>query len=137
MFFSSKLYFKYKNVNSQNNFKASKEFVMRKVALPICNNQLSPGFNQSSEFVIFTIENNRNIKKDLLYTHLQPGLFPFWLAKKGVTDVIAMGIDINTVSKFNKFKINVFAGVESCEPELLVEEFLKGTLETSGLLVDN
>ena len=110
---------------------------MKKVALPIRSNQLSPDFDQSSAFIVFTVENENSIKRDLLYTHLQPGLFPYWLAKKGVTDIIARGIDINAVSKFNQFKVNVFVGVKSLDPELLMDEFLNGTLETNGTLVDN
>ena len=109
---------------------------MKKVALPIVNNQMSPHFEQCSAFYIYTIEDENNLKRDLVDTHLQPGLFPYLLAKKGVTDVITRGIDINAVIKFNQFKINVFAGVKSFDPEQLVEEFLNGTLETSESLVD-
>lgn len=107
---------------------------MKKVALPISNHQLSPDFEQSSEFIIYSVKNNSCIKTDLLYTHLQPGLFPYWLAKKGVTDLITRGIDINAVSKLNQFKINVFAGVNSFDPEFLLKEFLDGILETNCIL---
>jgi predicted Fe-Mo cluster-binding NifX family protein len=110
---------------------------MKKVALPISNYQLCPDFNQSSEFIIYSVMNDSCIKRDLLYTHLQSGLFPYWLAKKGVTDLIARGIDINAVSKLNQFKINVFAGVNSFDPELLLQQFLDGTLETNSILAGN
>jgi predicted Fe-Mo cluster-binding NifX family protein len=109
---------------------------MKKVALPIIKNHLSPDFEKSSVFLIYTIEDNRSVKGDLLYTELQSGLFPYWLAKKGVTDIIAKGISINTISKLNQFKINVFASVNSFDPELLLKEFLNGTLETNGAQID-
>jgi predicted Fe-Mo cluster-binding NifX family protein len=111
--------------------------MMKKVALPIIKNHLSPDFERSSVFIIYTIENNKSVKGDLLYTQLQSGLFPYWLAKKGVTDIIAKGISINSISKLNQFKINVFAGVNSLDTELLLKEFLNGTLETNGALIDN
>lgn len=137
MFFSSKLYFNYKKVDTESNYYESNKPIMKKVALPIYNSQLSPDFERCSEFIIFTVENENIINRDTMYTHLQPGLFPYWLAKKGVTDVITKGIDINAVNKFNQFKINVFVGVNLFDPEILIEEFLNGTLETNGALVNN
>jgi predicted Fe-Mo cluster-binding NifX family protein len=110
---------------------------MKKVALPIRNNQISPDFEGCSEFLIFTVENEKSIKKHLVFTHLQPGLFPYWLAKKGVTDLIAKGIDIHAVNKFNQFKINVFVGVKSINPKVLLEEYLSGDLDTNGSFVDD
>lgn len=110
---------------------------MKKVSLPLDNRTLSPHFEKCSAFIIFTIENENIIKSDLEHSHLQPGLFPYWLAQKGVTDIIARGVDEDTVRKFNQFKINVFVGVKSADPQELVEEFLSGTLETNGALVNN
>jgi len=104
---------------------------MKKIALPLINNHISQRFEHCSEFVIFTIKKNNSLKKNLLRTHLQPDIFPHWLAEKGVTDIITKGIDIHTVNEFNKFKISVFAGVEPSDPEQLVEELLNGSLETN------
>lgn len=123
-------------MNSENKHNEAEKSVVKKVALPISNNQLSPDFEQCSEFVIFTVESGKSIKRNLVYTHLQPGLFPYWLAKKGVTDLITRGIDIHAVNKFNQFKINVFVGVESINPEVLLEEYLSGNLDTNGSFVD-
>jgi len=88
-------------------------------------------------FIIYTLENQNIIKRDIQYTHLQAGLFPYWLANKGVTDIITKGIDIDAVNKFNQFKINVFVGVNSFDPEILIEEFLDRTLETNAASVSN
>lgn len=109
----------------------------KKIAMPTKNNKLFAQFNQCSQFVIFTIDDNNNKRQDLFHTDLQPGLIPYWLAKKGVTDVIVNCIDTNAINKLNQFKIDVFVGVNSFDPELLVEEFLDGTLETNGALVGN
>jgi predicted Fe-Mo cluster-binding NifX family protein len=109
--------------------------MIKKIALPIKNNLLGQNFEQCSEFYIITVEDENHIKKDLLNTHLQPGMHPHWLAEKGVTDIIANRIEVSTVNKFNMFKISVFAGVESSNPEKLVNKFLNGSLETNGDLV--
>lgn len=105
--------------------------MMKKVALPITNNHLSQYFEQCSGFIIFTIK-DKSLKKDLVSPHIQPGILPHWLAEQGVTDIITMGIENNSASKLNKFKINVFAGVELSGPEQLVEQFLNGSLVTNG-----
>ena len=110
--------------------------MMKKVALPIINNQLSQHFEQCSGFIIFTFK-DKSLKKDLVSPHIQQGIFPHWLAEQGVTDIITKEIENNSASKLNKFKINVFAGVELFGPQQLVEQFLNGTLETNGALVEN
>lgn len=124
-------------MNSENKPKQTKNSLLKKVALPISNNLLSPDFEQSSAFIIFTIDKGKSIKKDLVMTHLQLGLFPYWLAKMGVTDLITKGIDFHMVNKFSQFKINVFVGVASENPEVLLEEYLSGGLETNGSFVDH
>jgi len=124
-------------MNPDNNSKEPKELIIKKVAFPIKNSQLSPVFEKCSGFIIYTLENQNIIKRDIQYTHLQAGLFPYWLANKGVTDIITKGIDINAVNKFNQFKINVFVGVNSFNPEILIEEFLDRTLETNAASVSN
>ena len=106
----------------------------RKIALPIKNKQLSTHFEKCSEFAIFTVVNKKSIRKDLLPVRPQPGIYPHWLAEIGVTDVITKEIEIQTVNKFNKFKISVFAGVEADGPEQLVKELLNGKLETNTAL---
>jgi len=110
--------------------------MMKKVALPVINNQLSQYFEQCSGFIIFTIK-DKSLKKDLLSPHIQPGILPHWLAEQGVTDIITKGIENNSASKLNKFKINVFAGVDLSGPEQLIKEFLNGSLEAKGVMVEN
>lgn len=110
---------------------------MKKIALPLSNNQVSQNFELCSAFFIITVDDENNIKKELVNAHLQPGILPYWLAEKGVTDIITKGIQVQTASQFNTFKINVFAGVEPSDPEQLVEEFLDGSLETHVIAEKN
>lgn len=110
---------------------------MKKVALPLVNKKLSPHFEKCSAFIIFSVDDKNRIKSELEHSHLQPGLFPYWLAQRGVTDVIVRRVAEDTICKFDQFKINVFVGVKSAEPQELIKEFLSGTLETDGALVIN
>lgn len=109
---------------------------MNKIAIPIWNNKLCQQFEECEEFNIYTLEKGNCIDSDCVKVCLQPGLFPFILALKGVTDIIANDIEFHSVSKLNKFKINVFVGVKSIDPEKLINEFMNGTLETFDILTN-
>lgn len=98
------------------------------------NNELGSYFEQCSEFALFTVGNKKKIKKEILNAHLQAGIHPYWLAENGVTDIIAKRINESTVNKLNAFKINVFTGVETSNPDQLVKEFLNGSMETKAIL---
>lgn len=110
---------------------------MKKVVLPIDNNKLSAEFEHCLEFIIFSIEDKCIVKKDRVSYHFKSGLLPYWLASKGVTDIITRGINTDSINQFNQFKINVFVGVDLFDPEKLIEEYLNETLETNSALVVN
>lgn len=104
---------------------------MNKVALPIENGFLCSCFEQSAQFKIFTTVEHKITAETILITpQSQSGLFPFWLFENGVTDVLVNRINYETINKFNQLKINVFVGVETKHPDSLIDEFLKGNLET-------
>lgn len=111
---------------------------MKKVAIPVENDILCDVFEHATQFKIFIAE-DQNIKDEKVLTapHHQFGLFPFWLQMHGITDVITHNIKHETINKFNCMKINVFVGVEKKEPILLINEFIKGELETNAEVCDN
>ena len=101
-------------------------------------NKLSPHFGLCSHFK-FYYEVNGEITKEVLITAPAqlPEVIPNWLVEKGVTDVIAAGIGLKPIEILNRNKINVFVGVETKDPKILVQEYLKGTIETNGNLCDH
>jgi predicted Fe-Mo cluster-binding NifX family protein len=111
---------------------------MKKVAVPVENDVLVNVFEHCFQFKIFTIENQKISDEKLITApHHQFGLFPFWLATNSVTDVIAYKMSHETINKFNCLKINVFVGVEKRDSILLINEFIKGVLETNAEVCDN
>lgn len=111
---------------------------MRKIALPVKDNELSPHFGLCSHFKFYYEVNGEITKEELIpVPHKQPELIPNWLIGKGVTDLIAFGIGIKPVEILNQNKINVFVGVKLKEPDELIKDFLNGTLETNGNLCDH
>ncbi len=104
---------------------------MIKIAIPIVNGELNGHFGHTQEFYIYEVENNSVVQEEILTPppH-EPGLYPKWLAGKGVTDVIAAGMGQMAIALFNTNKINVFVGVPIKSPKDLVEDFINGTIET-------
>lgn len=108
---------------------------MKIIALPVKENKLNPHFEYCAHFKFYYEENGIIIKEELIPAPAQqPELIPNWLVEKGVTDVIAYGIGLKPIEIFNQHKINVFVGVKVETPQVLVQEYLDGTLETNGSL---
>ncbi|MCD4679469.1 MAG: hypothetical protein K8S00_03685 [Bacteroidales bacterium] len=104
---------------------------MKKIALPVKENKLSPHFASSLLFQIFLVKDQAIDKEYLIHVPSQLSeSLAVWLAKKGITDVITRGIGHNEINLFNQHKINVFVGVKLENPKDLVQEYIDGTLET-------
>jgi len=111
---------------------------MKKIALPVTGNMLCPHFGLCQHFKIFNVVNQMVLSEELIKAPVhKPGLLPGWLANKCITDVIVSGIGHNAIEIFNQNKINVFVGVEVKHPKDLLDDFMKGTLETNGNLCDH
>ena len=111
---------------------------MRRIALPLAENKLSPHFGNCSHFVIFNTEDHNIIDHAIIQAPVhQPGLLPNWLASQRVTDVIVNGIGHKAIEIFNRHKINVFVGAKLKTPAELVDDYLKGILETNGNLCNH
>ena len=111
---------------------------MKKIALPVINNTLSPHFGNCTQFKIYYVENRAIVKEDLFPapSH-QPGSFPNWLVNKGISDIITGGIGLKAIEIFNKHKINVFVGVNIKGTKELVQDYIDGILETDGNLCNH
>jgi len=106
---------------------------MKKVALPVNGNKLSPFFSKSQDFTIYTIENQKIIDEKKIHTSLKDiKNSSALLIDKKVTDIIVRRIGQKTSEVFYKNKIHVYVGVELKTPKELVDDFIKGTLVTNG-----
>ena len=116
-------------------FLTKKSQLMQKIAIPVLEHKLSPHFTTSPLFKIYLVEDQTIVKESLMHlpSQLSESL-PAWLAKNGITDVIAINIETNAIKKLNQHKINVFVGVRLETPKVLVQEHIDGTLETSDNL---
>lgn len=99
------------------------------IAVPIENGVLCPHFGHCEAFAIVEVKNGviTDIKQHTPPEHV-PGLYPRWIAKFGVTDVIAGGMGERAIMLFNEQKINAFVGAPVKTPKELVMDFLDSKL---------
>ncbi len=98
-------------------------------AIPTVNKQLAQHFGHCEEFAIVTVKKN-TITDEIFITppaH-QPGLYPRFLADKGVNIVIAGGIGEKAIQIFFNNGIEVFKGVPTDFPQKVVTDFLSGVM---------
>ena len=111
----------------------------KRIAIPLENGVLCAHFGHCEQFAIVDAENN-SISDETLVTpppH-EPGLLPAWLAKKGVTDIIAGGMGQRAIDLFNQQKINVFVGAPiGKKPKDLANDLLNNTLSAGANYCDH
>ncbi|MBI9034538.1 MAG: hypothetical protein JEZ03_08730 [Bacteroidales bacterium] len=106
---------------------------MVRVAIPVANDLLGSHFDACSHFMIYEIDKKsvKRVKTDLpAYTDIEE--LSEWLETNGITDIIVHGIDQPSLTYFSGTKINLFLGVSINTPEFLIEEYLKGSLQSDA-----
>ena len=112
--------------------------MIKKIAIPAINNELSPHFGHCQYFAIYEVEDDKIINR---YSSFAPphetGSFPNYLAQLEVTDVIAGGMGPKAVEIFNNKGINVYLGAQPIATDTIVQQFLEGTHQFSANLCDH
>ncbi len=107
----------------------TKKSRMKKIAIPLENGVLSAHFGHCQKFAIVEVDSNKIINvQELTPPEHAPGLYPPWLAKYGITDVIAGGMGQKAIAIFNQNNINVFVGAPVKNAEELVSDFIEDKL---------
>ncbi|MCF6356772.1 MAG: hypothetical protein L3J54_03110 [Draconibacterium sp.] len=110
---------------------------MRRVAIPISQNELSEFFGECNHYEIFEIDkkivNRKLVEIPFNMTILK---LPEWLKNQGVTDVIAYKVNKQIISLFASKKVNVFVGVHKKSPQNLIDDYLQGTLESDKNIIE-
>ena len=110
---------------------------MKRVAIPIENNSLSEYFGGCNYYEIFEIEGDRIQKKTFELPSVSSITeLPSWLEKQGVTDVIAYKVNKEIISLFASKKVNLFVGVPQNTTDNLIDDYLKGKLESDRDIIE-
>lgn len=109
---------------------------MSRVAIPVLNKVLSTNFNKCGYYDIYEIDQKRIIShKQEKLCHKSSNELNMWIYEKGITDLIVHGIDKSSVDYFADTKVNLFIGVNINEPNKLIEDYLKGTLQSNTKVI--
>ncbi|MFZ5807492.1 MAG: NifB/NifX family molybdenum-iron cluster-binding protein [Verrucomicrobiota bacterium] len=117
----------------------SKEKKM-KIAIPLADGKLTNHFGHCASFALVDAQpETKSILKreDVEAPPHEPGLLPPWLAKKGVTTIIAGGMGQRALNLFAEQGIQVITGAPSQTPEKLVLAHLAGTLQVGANACDH
>lgn len=99
----------------------------QKIAIPTNNDVLNPHFGHCKEFTLIDVE-----EKEIKHVEVidapphEPGLLPPFLAKQGVTDVIAGGMGQQAITLFNEQGVNVLVGAPQQSSQEIVKGYLSG-----------
>lgn len=109
---------------------------MKRVAIPIVNEQLSENFGECNHYEIYEIDKKITDKKTaFLPVGLALADLPGWLKKEGVTDVITYRVNREIINLFASKKVNLFIGIPIKSPEKLIDDYLKGKLESDKYII--
>lgn len=101
-----------------------------KTAISILDGKISEHFGRCSEFLIVEIQNNEIISREIIQRpELSHPEVPAFLAKMGVSQVVAGGMGTRAKSIFGQVGIKTIIGV-SGDTESVVCKLLDGELES-------
>ncbi|MEJ2596457.1 MAG: NifB/NifX family molybdenum-iron cluster-binding protein [bacterium] len=105
---------------------------MKKIfAIPTIRGKLCAHFGHSEKFALVETEDHKITGTAFITPPVhQPGTYPRFLAAKGVSTIIAGGMGQKARDIFDQHQIEVYMGVGSEEPEILVEQYLDSQLES-------
>jgi len=109
-----------------------------KVAIPLAEGRLCNHFGHCEQFAVIQVhEGLINGKKLHTPPPHEPGVLPGWLGELGVNLIIAGGMGQRALGMFAEKGIKVITGSPSREPEVLVQDYLAGSLASGPNVCDH
>ena len=109
-------------------------------AVPVSDGIVATHFGHCEQFALFDVDEARKeiVRKEIVASpgH-QPGLLPVWLAEEGVAAVIAGGMGSRAQALFRENYIQVIVGALEDDPEQIVLDYMRGTLEAGDNVCDH
>jgi predicted Fe-Mo cluster-binding NifX family protein len=109
-----------------------------KVAVPVADGTLCLHFGHCQYFAIFDVENGAvKGRNDVNPPPHAPGVIPKFLNEQDVAVILAGGMGHKALELFDQFNIQVVTGASPVDPQIAVEDYLKGTLQTGANVCDH
>ena len=110
----------------------------KKFAIPTVRQELTAHFGHCEQFAIIETEDHEVTHIDFVEPPVhQPGIYPAFLAGKGVNVIISGGMGHKAQDLFRQSNIEVCMGVLDGSPRNLVEQYLNNQLQTGQNLCDH
>jgi len=107
-------------------------------AIPTLNGELTAHFGHCEKFAIVETEEGKMVREYMLEPPVhEPGVYPQFLAEKGVHVIIAGGMGQKAQDLFTQNNIEVCMGVVAGSPAKLVEDYFSKQLQTGQNLCDH
>ena len=108
----------------------------KRVAIPILNEQLSEYFGECGYYHVFEIDGGiTGHQKKWIPAGINSSELPGWLEEMEITDVITYKISPQIIHLFASKKINLFVGIPVDSPEMLIDAYLQGKLESDKMII--
>ena len=111
-----------------------------KIAIPLANGRLSMHFGHCEQFALVEVD---EVTKKVGETEMltppghEPGVLPRWLHEQGATVIIAGGMGQRAQQLFTSNGIAVVVGASAEAPDVLVEAYINGALQTGDNICDH
>ena len=109
-------------------------------AVPMSGGKVATHFGHCEQFALIDVDEARKaiVRKEIIPSpgH-EPGLLPVWLAEEGVSVVIASGMGSRAQGLFSQNHIKVIINVVGGDPEKVVLDHIRGTLEVGDDVCDH
>jgi ATP-binding protein involved in chromosome partitioning len=111
-----------------------------RIAIPVTGGKLSGHFGHCEQFALVDVDKEA---KTVIATEMltppphEPGLLPRWLSEKGAEMIIAGGIGGRAQGLFEQQSISVVIGAPADTPEVIINAYLQGALETGENACDH
>jgi predicted Fe-Mo cluster-binding NifX family protein len=110
---------------------------MKRLAIPISNNRLSEFFGQCEQYEIFDIDREITARHSAkIPSGIDIREIPAWIEKQGITDVIAYKVNPGIIKLFASKKVNLYVGIQPDSPQNLIDQYLKGNLESDQEIIN-
>ncbi|MDK2954913.1 MAG: hypothetical protein PWQ57_409 [Desulfovibrionales bacterium] len=111
-----------------------------RIAVPCAQGRLCMHFGHCEQFALVDVDlKDRSIKNVTMETpppH-EPGLYPTWIAERGVGLVLAGGMGARAQSMFTDKGVRVLVGAPAEEPDAVVRKYLEGSLQLGSNTCDH
>ena len=111
-----------------------------KIAIPLVQGKLAAHFGHCQEFALVEVDEQERsvIGSEVLEAPLhEPGLLPRWLHEHGADIIVAGGMGRRAQGLFAQSGVQVIVGAPTAEPQVIVRDYLEGTLQCTDNICDH